>query len=64
MGKEYKVIDGSRAHWWRVRNEKGVHGFVPANYLRDKANDGIETERLVKIKTCVLQRGVSSLSRS
>jgi len=43
--KEYLVIDDSRPHWWIVRDENGTQGFVPANYLQEKRNNGIETKR-------------------
>ncbi|XP_052281781.1 tyrosine-protein kinase Tec-like isoform X2 [Dreissena polymorpha] len=35
-GNEYEIIDDSRDHWWFAKNQAGVTGFIPANYVKKK----------------------------
>lgn len=41
-GQEYHVIDDSQEHWWQVRNLQGQIGFIPSNYVEDKASIGLK----------------------
>ncbi|XP_078494431.1 tyrosine-protein kinase Tec isoform X3 [Ciona intestinalis] len=39
----YTVLETSRPHWWKVRNKRGDEGYVPANYVKYRTKDGLET---------------------
>nr|XP_002124836.3 tyrosine-protein kinase Btk29A [Ciona intestinalis] len=39
----YTVLETSRPHWWKVRNKRGEEGYVPANYVKYRTKDGLET---------------------
>lgn len=36
-GREYVVLDDSGEHWWQVRDGSGAVGFIPSNYVEQKA---------------------------
>ncbi|XP_076319342.1 tyrosine-protein kinase Btk29A [Tachypleus tridentatus] len=40
-GEEYEVIDDSREHWWQVKDKFGQIGFIPSNYVEEKASVGL-----------------------
>ncbi|XP_070552499.1 tyrosine-protein kinase Tec-like [Ptychodera flava] len=35
-GEEYSIIDESREHWWKARNQRGQEGFIPSNFVKEK----------------------------
>ncbi|ENN82671.1 hypothetical protein YQE_00955, partial [Dendroctonus ponderosae] len=39
---EYEVIDDSQKHWWKVRDSKGLIGFIPSNYVKEKELLGLQ----------------------
>lgn len=36
-GKEYIVLDDTAEHWWQVKDKNGAVGFIPSNYVEEKA---------------------------
>lgn len=36
-GREYVVLDDSAEHWWQVKDSNGAVGFIPSNYVEEKA---------------------------
>lgn len=36
-GKEYIVLDDTGEHWWQVKDKSGAVGFIPSNYVEEKA---------------------------
>ncbi|XP_054929582.1 tyrosine-protein kinase Btk isoform X1 [Dermacentor andersoni] len=36
-GKEYIVLDDTGEHWWQVKDKNGAVGFIPSNYVEEKA---------------------------
>ena len=40
-GQRVTIIDSSKPHWWKARNERGEEGYVPSNYVKKV---GLETE--------------------
>lgn len=39
---EYEVIDDTQEHWWKVKNQHGVVGYIPSNYVKAKELLGLE----------------------
>lgn len=39
---EYEVIDDSQEHWWKVKNQHGLIGYIPSNYVKAKELLGLE----------------------
>lgn len=35
-GCEYEILDDSRDHWWFAKNQQGVKGYIPANYVKKR----------------------------
>ncbi|CAG4940988.1 unnamed protein product [Colias eurytheme] len=41
-GAEYEVIDDSQEHWWKVKDENGLVGYIPSNYVKEKETIGLQ----------------------
>ncbi|XP_053599836.1 tyrosine-protein kinase Btk isoform X1 [Plodia interpunctella] len=41
-GAEYEVFDDSQEHWWKVRDETGLIGYIPSNYVKEKETIGLQ----------------------
>ncbi|KAJ8725070.1 hypothetical protein PYW07_016028 [Mythimna separata] len=41
-GAEYEVIDDSQDHWWKVKDENGLVGYIPSNYVKEKETIGLQ----------------------
>lgn len=39
--EDYEVIDDSKMHWWYVKNKHGECGYIPSNYVQEKASVGL-----------------------
>ena len=40
-GQKVTIINSSRPHWWKAKNNYGQEGYVPSNYVK---KIGLETE--------------------
>ena len=40
-GQVVRIVNSSRPHWWKARNNKGQEGYVPSNYVKKV---GVEAE--------------------
>lgn len=39
---EYEVIDDSQEHWWKVKDQHGIIGYIPSNYVKPKETLGLD----------------------
>ncbi|GAB6031135.1 hypothetical protein CHUAL_014209 [Chamberlinius hualienensis] len=39
--EEYEVVNDSKEHWWQVKNSQGEIGYIPRNYVQEKATLGL-----------------------
>ncbi|KAG1712215.1 Tyrosine-protein kinase Btk29A [Nymphon striatum] len=42
-GEEYEVVNDKKEHWWQVKNSFGDIGYIPSNYVEEKASMGLQT---------------------
>ncbi|XP_030047218.1 tyrosine-protein kinase Tec isoform X2 [Microcaecilia unicolor] len=41
-GEEYIVLEKKDVHWWRARNQQGVEGYIPSNYVTEKKSNNLD----------------------
>lgn len=40
-GEEYEVVNDTQEHWWQVKDKYGTVGYIPSNYVEEKASLGL-----------------------
>lgn len=41
-GAEYEVLDDGQEHWWKVKDDQGLVGYIPSNYVKEKELLGLQ----------------------
>lgn len=62
QGQFYTIIENSRQHWWKARDQYQQEGYIPANYVTDRLKDNVESKDWYQIhltrheaEECLLQ---------
>lgn len=41
-GEEYVILEKCEVNWYKARNKEGKQGYIPSNYVTEKASDKLE----------------------